>query len=78
MRRMKTLAEPTTLNGMILQQLRDAMHVRGVTQNVLAERLGITQASVSHILNSTNIAPSTIERLASAIGIQVSFLISDE
>ncbi len=78
MRRMKTLPEAKSLTEKLVNELRDAMNIRGITQSELARRMDLAPPTVCLMLNGkTNISVETIERLAAAIGIEVSFLISN-
>jgi transcriptional regulator with XRE-family HTH domain len=44
--------------------------ILGVKQDVLAERLGLTQQAISRIELAENIEDATIERIANALGIE--------
>lgn len=77
----RMIASPPTagasLQSVFAAQLREAMIARGITQAKLAEMLGVTPPSVNQWLNGSNITVSTIEKIADAIGIQCSLLISE-
>ena len=52
--------------------IKDILKKRGLTQNELAERLGINRVSLSRILSNKNdIRVSTITKIADAIGCDV-------
>ena len=52
--------------------IKDALKQRGLTQNALAERLGINRVSLSRLLSDKNdMRLSTIKKIADAIGCDV-------
>ena len=52
--------------------IKDALKKRGLTQNELAERLGINRVSLSRLLSDKNdMRMSTIKKIADAIGCDV-------
>ena len=52
--------------------IKDALKQRGLTQNALAERLGINRVSLSRLLSDKNdMRISTIKKIADAIGCDV-------
>ena len=54
-------------------QIKEALKKRGLTQNELAERLGINRVSLSRLLSDKNdMRISTIKKIADAIGCDVS------
>ena len=53
-------------------QIKETLKQRGLTQNELAERLGINRVSLSRILSNKNdMRVSTIKKIADAIGCDV-------
>ena len=53
-------------------QIKEALKQRGLTQNELADRLGINRVSLSRILSNKNdMRVSTITKIADAIGCDV-------
>ena len=53
-------------------QIKEALKQRGLTQNDLADRLGINRVSLSRILSNKNdMRVSTIKKIADAIGCDV-------
>lgn len=78
MRRMKSKTPHSdSLVSEFAEVLRDAMNERGITQLMLAERLNISGAAVSQLLNGESMTVKSLSRIAEAIGIQVTLLISD-
>ena len=61
-------------------QIKEALKQRGLTQNELAERLGINRVSLSRLLSDKNdMRMSTIKKIADAIGCDVTeFFTPDE
>ena len=60
-------------------QIKEALKQRGLTQNELAERLGINRVSLSRILSNKNdIRGSTITKIADAIGCDVTEFFTPE
>ena len=54
-------------------QIKEALKKRGLTQNELADRLGINRVSLSRLLSDKNdMRLSTIKKIADAIGCDVS------
>ena len=54
-------------------QIKEALKKRGLTQNELADRMGINRVSLSRILSNKNdMRISTIKKIADAIGCDVS------
>ena len=54
-------------------QIKETLKQRGLTQNELAERLGINRVSLSRLLSDKNdMRISTIKKIADAIGCDVS------
>lgn len=52
--------------------IKDALKKRGLTQNELADRLGINRVSLSRLLSDKNdMRMSTIKKIADAIGCDV-------
>ena len=52
--------------------IKDALKQRGLTQNAIAERLGINRVSLSRLLSDKNdMRLSTIKKIADAIGCDV-------
>ena len=79
MRRMTSTPTMTeSLSGEIAEQLRDAMIVRGITQSELARRLNVRPPAVSKMLDGSGLTIASIKRIADAIGLRVSLLISDQ
>lgn len=65
------------LSESILEQFRAAMIDRGMNQTDVAIKSGVSQASVSFLMNGTrNLTLKTIERLATAIGgtVEIKFI----
>lgn len=60
--------------------IKDALKQRGLTQNELADRLGINRVSLSRLLSDKNdMRMSTIKKIADAIGCDVTeFFTPDE
>ena len=59
--------------------IKETLKQRGLTQNELAERLGINRVSLSRILSNKNdMRVSTITKIAEAIGCDVSEFFSPE
>ena len=53
-------------------QIKETLKQRGLTQNELAERLGINRVSLSRLLSDKNdMRISTIKKIAEAIGCDV-------
>ena len=53
-------------------QIKETLKQRGLTQNDLAERLGINRVSLSRLLSDKNdMRMSTIKKIADAIGCDV-------
>ena len=53
-------------------QIKETLKQRGLTQNELAERLGINRVSLSRLLSDKNdMRVSTIKKIADAIGCDV-------
>ena len=53
-------------------QIKETLKQRGLTQNELAERLGINRVSLSRLLSDKNdMRISTIKKIADAIGCDV-------
>ena len=53
-------------------QIKETLKQRGLTQNELAERLGINRVSLSRLLSDKNdMRMSTIKKIADAIGCDV-------
>lgn len=53
-------------------QIKETLKKRGLTQNELAERLGINRVSLSRLLSDKNdMRVSTIKKIADAIGCDV-------
>lgn len=53
-------------------QIKETLKQRGLTQNELADRLGINRVSLSRILSNKNdMRVSTIKKIADAIGCDV-------
>ena len=51
--------------------IKEVLKQRGLTQNALAERLGINRVSLNATLNNPNIKLSTLDKIADAIGCDV-------
>lgn len=73
MRKNKTARYATELGRVIKKKLAE----RKLTQKDLAERMGVSQATISSILSLKNTRYSTLERLADALDTSVAELISD-
>ena len=59
--------------------IKDILKQRGLTQNELAERLGINRVSLSRILSNKNdMRVSTIRKIAEAIGCDVAEFFTPE
>ena len=59
--------------------IKEALKKRGLTQNELAERLGINRVSLSRLLSDKNdMRISTIKKIADAIGCDVAELFKPE
>ena len=59
--------------------IKDILKQRGLTQNELAERLGINRVSLSRILSNKNdMRLSTIRKIADAIGCDVAEFFAPE
>ena len=59
--------------------IKDALKKRGLTQNELADRLGINRVSLSRLLSDKNdMRFSTIKKIADAIGCDVSEFFAPE
>lgn len=59
--------------------IKEALKQRGLTQNELAERLGINRVSLSRILSNKNdMRVSTIKKIADAIGCDVTEFFTPE
>ena len=60
-------------------QIKETLKQRGLTQNELADRLGINRVSLSRILSNKNdMRVSTITKIADAIGCDVSEFFTPE
>ncbi len=60
-------------------RFKETLEKYGITQMELADRLGINRVSVSRLLSEKNdIRLSTIEKIAKAIGCNVSELVSTD
>ena len=60
-------------------QIKETLKQRGLTQNELAERLGINRVSLSRLLSDKNdMRISTIKKIADAIGCDVSEFFTPE
>ena len=51
--------------------IKDVLKKYGITQIALAERLGINRVSLNATLNNPNIKLSTLDKIADAIGCDV-------
>ena len=59
--------------------IKDILKQRGLTQNELADRLGINRVSLSRLLSDKNdMRMSTIKKIADAIGCDVSEFFTPE
>ena len=59
--------------------IKDILKQRGLTQNELAERLGINRVSLSRLLSDKNdMRMSTIKKIADAIGCDVTEFFTQE
>lgn len=59
--------------------IKDALKQRGLTQNELADRLGINRVSLSRLLSDKNdMRISTIKKIADAIGCDVAEFFTPE
>ena len=59
--------------------IKETLKQRGLTQNALAERLGINRVSLSRLLSDKNdMRISTIKKIADAIGCDVSEFFATE
>ena len=60
-------------------QIKETLKQRGLTQNELADRLGINRVSLSRLLSDKNdMRVSTIKKIADAIGCDVTEFFSPE
>ena len=60
-------------------RIKETLKQRGLTQNELAERLGINRVSLSRILSNKNdMRISTIKKIADAIGCDVAEFFTPE
>ena len=60
-------------------QIKEPLKQRGLTQNELAERLGINRVSLSRLLSDKNdMRVSTIKKIADAIGCDVAEFFTPE
>ena len=60
-------------------QIKETLKQRGLTQNELAERLGINRVSLSRLLSDKNdMRVSTMKKIADAIGCDVSEFFTPE
>ena len=60
-------------------QIKETLKQRGLTQNELAERLGINRVSLSRLLSDKNdMRFSTIKKIADAIGCDVAEFFTPE
>lgn len=55
------------------QELKQKIDRLGVKQNVLAEKMGVTPQTVSAILGAKDVRSSSLERIAAALGVDMSF-----
>lgn len=78
MRRMTTATMPDTLSGELATLIRDHMNLHGVTQAELAERLGVKPSTVSDMLKGVSVTTSTWDRIAAALQIQYTVMISSQ
>lgn len=78
MRRMTTATMPETLSGELATLIRDYMVTHGVTQAALADRLGVKPSTVSDMLKGVSVTTSTWDRIASALEIRYSVMISSQ
>ena len=58
--------------------IKDVLKKYGITQIALAERLGINRVSLNATLNNPNIKLSTLEKIADAIGCDVTEFFSPD
>ena len=58
--------------------IKDVLKKYGITQIALAERLGINRVSLNATLNNPNIKLSTLDKIADAIGCDVTEFFSPE
>lgn len=56
----------------IMIHIKEILKERGITQAELAQRLGVHRVALNSTLNNPNIKLSTIEKIADAIGCDVS------
>jgi transcriptional regulator with XRE-family HTH domain len=52
------------------RQIAAARRRAGLTQAELGERMGITQATISEMENTSSVLTDTLDRVASALGVQ--------
>lgn len=64
-------ARRVPLTRQVQAELREALRRHRITQEVLAERLGVTRQAVSQYLSAPCLQTATIERLAIAAGLRV-------
>ena len=58
--------------------IKDVLKKYGITQIALAERLGINRVSLNATLNNPNIKLSTLDKIADAIGCDVTEFFSPD
>jgi len=61
-------------------KLQELMSIRGLKQNVLAKKAGISQSLVSEILNGkrTNVSLETLQKISAALNIHVMYFIEQD
>lgn len=60
-------------------KIKQLMKEQGVTQNALAQKLGITQAALSNMLSGDNqIRRRTLDKIAAALGRTAEFFLEDK
>lgn len=55
------------------EKIKQCLYSKGVTQKQLAELLGVTPQSVNAVLAANDVRTGTLERIAAAIGVDMSF-----
>lgn len=53
------------------ENIRAIMRKKGIMQNVLAEKIGVSSATVSSYLRNDDIRLSTLERIANALDVSI-------
>lgn len=68
---MNDTARPFKSSGMTPLEIKEALHRKGLNQAAIARAVGVTQASVSDVVNGWTVSRKIHEAIAEAIGIDI-------